>query len=391
MMKKLLRPALGLTAAILLVGCAAVPFGPQPPQTPAQLAEGAFNSWGTAAAFRFKGSTQLPNEGTLRFALTESADGRRGQATGTLDGKPFMYLASSGKQYLQGQSFWQEYSRNGQQNEPDHTLAKGFEDRYVRVGGDVGSGNVVPGLDSHNGVIWSLWQASRLAGAVTDLKAHANALQKGNGSRTIDGRRATPLTFGVNTPAGSFTETFWVAQGNPDQLVGYSGRARDFSLQPFNMAIAVTEAPHPRPPAARETVDYPSDPTTIPAFYAVEGYPTTGGWMDVRPSFTACDPNSCRLEAGIQNQGGAPQGQSKAQISVQPANDGTTGSATCTADIPTMAPNQDATVSCTVSGAAWSSVVNAATSIPFIGPVRLTNNLEVYAKVADNPPYTGSS
>ncbi len=386
---RLLGHALGLAAAILLAGCAGLPLSPQLPQTPAQLARGAFASWGKAAALRLTGNEQLPNEGMLRFTVTDSADGRQGQATGTLDGKPFSYLATSGKQYLRGQSFWQQYSHNGQQDQPDATLAKGFEDKYVRVG----VADAPAGLDSGNEVTSSLTEAPRLLGAVTDLKVDAGALWKGNGTRIIGGRRAAPLMFGVNTPFDSFTETFWIAQGNPDQLVGYSGRTRDVYSEPFDVTIGPTRVPHhPRAPAPAERVNYPADPSTIPAFYAVEGDPASGSWLwGGGTSLGDCDQNSCQLQASIQNQGGAPQGMGKVAISVQPVQDGSTSSATCTADIPTIASNQNSTVSCKVSGAAWNSVVNEATNPPFLGPVPLNDNLALYAKITDNPPYVGSS
>lgn len=246
------KTVFGLAAALLLVGCAAISAAPRtPPQSVSRLARGAFQSWSNATAFRFVGTEMLPTAGTLRFTVTESSDGRQGEATGTLNGKPFRYLATSGKQYLQGQSFWREYAADYGAGIPgtavDTTLVKGFGDKYVQVD----DGAAVNGV-GYNEVATALPELTRLAGSITDLNTDVNTLRRGNDSRTIDGRQATPLRRDVDN--GAFSETFWISQGKPDQLVGFNGVTRDVYSAPFNVTIVFTQVPHVRPPTQGDTV-----------------------------------------------------------------------------------------------------------------------------------------
>lgn len=345
-LRTLLGPAIaGAVLTMLLAGCAGLPFGSQ---SASQLASGAAQSWVKASGFRFTG-TESVSEGTLHFTVTESTDGGQGKGTGTLAGKPFSYLAASSNQYLKGQSFWQEYY-TGQQDQ--QTTAKGFESKWAQATG--------------NDVALALQELPDLGGVVGNLESDANSFKKGAQTRTIDGHQATPLTFGG--------DTFWVAPGNPDQLVGFSA-ATAGELQNVNVTIASAKAPDVAAPSQAQTVN-PDDPSTLPAQYQV---------LDATNNENSCDENSCEVSADVMNQGGAPQGTSTLEIIAQDPNTNAT-IATCTATIPAIPAEQSGTASCTISGPAWHSWALAAGNAD--GGFFFFN---ATAQITANPPYVGSA
>jgi hypothetical protein len=342
--RTVLGPALAGAAALLLLGgCSSLPFVAQ---SAAQLATGASTSWYRDAAFQFKGTLSV-SEGTVDFTVTESANGSQGRGTGTLAGKPFFYLAASSNQYLKGQSFWEQYY-SGQSD--DQTQARGFETHYAVAGG--------------NDVAGALDQLPDLGGDVSRLESDASAFRK-DGTRTIDGQQATALAFGG--------DTFWVAAADTDQLVGFRATTAG-RLQNVDVTIESTRLPNVSPPPQDQTVD-PLQPSTLPARYSV---------VDATNNESACDQNTCQLQADIQNQAGAAQGISTVQLTAQDPN--TNGNiASCTVSIPAIAPNQSETLSCTISGSAWNSwatnAENAGGGVAFF---------DVVAQITANPPYTGS-
>lgn len=340
-------PLAGAASLLLLASCSGLPFLSQ---SAAQLATGASNSWYKDAAFQFKGSLST-SEGTVEFNVTENSDGNQARGTGTLAGKPFTYVAASSNQYLKGQSFWQQYYSGANNQNDEQTLARGFENKYAKDGG--------------NDVAQAFQQLGYLGGDISQLSSDASSFKKG-GSRTINGRQATQLTFGG--------DTFWVAQGSPDQLVGFKA-ATAGQLQNVDVTIEPTKVPNVSAPSQSDTVD-PNNPSTLPAYYQAES--ATNNVND-------CSPTACVIQADILNQGGAPQGTSTVQMTAQDP-DTNADIASCTATIPAIASNQDQTVSCTLTGPQWSSWANNAANAG--GGLFFFN---VVARITANPPYTGGS
>ncbi len=336
----------GAAALVLLTGCSGLPFAPQ---SASQLADGASSSWYKDGAFQFKGRLSV-REGAVDFTVTESANGGQARGSGTLVRKPFTYLAASSNEYLKGQSFWQQYYTGQNDNQ---TQARGFEQNYA-----VASGNDVAA---------ALSQLPDLGGDLAQLQSDANSFKKG-ATRTIDGQQATQLSFGG--------DTFWVAAGNPDQLVGFKA-ATAGQLQNVDITIAAAKVPNVSAPPQAQTVN-PLQPSTLPAQYSV---------IDASNNENACDPNSCQLQADIENLTGAPQGTSTVQLTAQDPN--TNASIiSCNVTIPAIASNQSQTVSCTVSGSVWNAwatnAENAGGGFAFF---------TVVAQITANPPYVegGSS
>lgn len=337
----------GVASLLLLASCSGLPFVSQ---SASQLAAGASSSWYKDAAFKFKGSLST-SEGTVNFTVTETADGSQARGTGTLAGKPFTYLAASSNKYLKGQSFWQQYYSGANNQNNDETLARGFEDKYAKSEG--------------NDVATALDELGYLGGDISQLSSDARSFKKG-GTRTINGEQATQLTFGG--------DTFWVAQGSPDQLVGFKA-ATAGQLQNVDVTIAPTKVPNVSAPAQSNTVD-PYQESTLPAYYQASA--ATNNVDD-------CNQNTCVLQADIYNQGGSPEGTSTVQITAQDPNTNA-NIASCTATIPAIASGQEQTVSCTISGAAWTTWANNAASA--------ADGLFFFqstAQITANPPYVGGS
>ena len=336
----------GVASLLLLAGCSGLPFISQ---SAAQLATGASNSWYRDGAFQFKGSLST-TEGTVDFTVTESSDGNQARGSGTLAGKPFSYVAASSNEYLQGQSFWQQYYSGANDQNDDRITARGFEQKYAKATG--------------NDVASALAQLGYLGGDITQLRSDASEFKKG-GTRTVDGQQATQLSFGG--------DTFWVAPGSPDQLVAFKA-ATAGQLHDVDVTIASTKIPDVSAPAQSDTVD-PSQPSTLPALYQA----STSADNNVND----CTPNACLLEVDIYNQGGAPEGTSTVQITAQDL-DNHANIASCTATIPAIASGQDQTVSCTISGAAWSAWANNAANAG--GGLFFFRGV---AQITANPPYIG--
>ncbi len=336
----------GAASLFLLASCSGLPFVSQ---SASQLATGASNSWYKDAAFQFKGSLST-TEGTVDFNVTESSDGSQARGSGTLAGKPFTYLAASSNQYLKGQSFWQQYYSGANNQNDEQITARGFEEKYAKATG--------------NDVASALGQLSYLGGDVSQLRTDASQFKKGS-SRAVNGQQATQLSFGG--------DTFWVAQGNPDQLVAFKA-ATAGQLQNVDVTIASTKVPNVSAPSQSETVD-PLQPSTLPALYQADSVPNNEN---------DCNPNTCVLQADVTNEGGAPEGTSTVQITAQDL-DTNANIASCTASIPAIPSGQSQTVSCTISGAAWSNwsnSKNAGDGLIFFQQV---------AQITANPPYLGGS
>lgn len=337
----------GAASLLLLASCSGLPFVSQSAK---QMATGAATSWYKDAAFQFKGSLST-SEGTVDFNVTETADGSQAGGTGSLAGKPFTYVAASSNKYLKGQSFWQQYY-SGQNNQNDaQTKAKGYEQKYAKTEG--------------NDVATALQELGYLGGDISQLSSDASSFKKG-GTRTINGQQATQLTFGG--------DTFWVTQGNPDQLVGFKA-ATAGQLQNVNVTIKPTKVPNVRAPQESNVVD-PYQESTLPAYYQAS-------YAD--NNVNDCNETTCVLDVDIQNQGGAPEGTSTVQITAQDPNTHA-NIASCTATIPAIPSGQDQTVSCTISGAAWTNFANAASA----GGDGLFF-FDAVAQITANPPYVGGS
>lgn len=334
----------GAASLLLLASCSGLPFISQ---SAAQLATGASNSWYKDGAFQFKGSLST-TEGTVDFTITESSDGSQARGSGTLAGKPFSYLAASSNQYLKGQSFWQQYYSGANNQNNEGVVARGFEEKYAKASG--------------NDIASALGQLSFLGGDITQLRSDASAFKKG-GNRTVNGQQATQLSFGG--------DTFWVAPGSPDQLVAFKA-ATAGQLQNVDVTIASTKVPNVSAPPQSQSVD-PSQPSTLPALYQADALPNNDN---------DCNPTSCVLQADVTNEGGAPEGTSTVQITAQDL-DTNANVASCTATIPAIASGQSQTVSCTLSGPAWSNWANSKTDgVTFF---------EQVAQITANPPYIGGS
>lgn len=334
----------GVASLLLLASCSGLPFVSQ---SASQLATGAANSWYKDPAFQFKGSLSI-SEGTVDFTVAETSDGSQARGTGSLAGKPFTYLAASSNKYLKGQSFWQQYYSGANNQNDNQTEARGFEEKYVKTEG--------------NDVATALQELGYLGGDVSQLSSDASSFKKG-GTRTINGHQATQLTFGG--------DSFWVAQGNPDQLVGFKA-ATAGQLQNVDVTISSTKVPNVSAPAQSNSVD-PYQASTLPAYYQADAEPNNEN---------DCNQNSCVLQASITNQGGAPEGTSTVQITAQDL-DTNANIASCTANIPAIASGQSQTVSCTISGSAWTNWANSQSGDLIF--------FQSTAQVIANPPYTGGS
>lgn len=350
--------AVAAAASLLLPGCARLPFAAQ---SPGQLASGGFGSWSTSPGFLFSGRLSA-DEGTLRFTVLESRHGARGKGTGTLDGKPFTYLATPGNQYLKGQPFWEEYCRTAilgcgrpvtgadttQGVAPEgKPVAEGIEDRWAQA--------------TITDVASSLKKLTSLGGDITDLRS-ASRFRKA-GTRTIDGREATELTDHSG-------DSFWVAQGSPDQVVGFRGDLTDDGMHKVDVTIAFTTAPRVTEPTPGQTVD-PDAPSTLPALYQV---------IFAGASVT-CAARSCPVSALVQNQAGAPQGTNTVQISTRDMTR-KTAIASCTANIPATPAGEEQSVSCTITGPAWTAWARENTDA-----YGVVLNLTTTAQITADPPY----
>lgn len=331
--------ALAAAIALLLSGCGLLPFGSQ---SASELAKNSLLAWEKGSAYQFKGSLSL-SEGPLHVNVTESQDGSQADGSGTLGGRPFSYRAANSNAYLKGQSFWQAYYQG---HSDEQTEARGFEEKWVND----------PGTD----VTSALHELIDLGGDLDHLSTDADSFKKG-ATRTIDGQQATALRYGG--------DTFWVTQGNPDQLVGFRA-ATAGSLSQVDVTMAQVKVPNVSAPSGSETVD-PSDSSTLPALYNV---------VDADGDNGTCDPTTCPVEADIENEGGAPQGTSTVQITAQDLNTNA-NIASCTATIPSIAPGADAEVPCTITGAAWSAWANAQPDGDTF--------FNIVAQVTANPPYVG--
>lgn len=347
------RVVLAAIAALgLLTGCALSPFHSQSrsAQSPSQLAKGAFKSFENAPGYRFKGSMSV-QEGRLDFTVAEAFSqgdpSSPGTGSGTLAGKPFTYQATTSDSYLKGQSFWQAYY-NGRPDE--QTRARGFEDRYASALGN----DVAIGL-----------QKLMILGGSNERLAEGSV--KEGPQRTIDGRRATALRSGG--------DTFWVAPGNPDRLVGFQGATGDSGeLHDIDVTIASTKAPDVGPPG--DSVD-PTDPSTLPAQYVV-----VGGAAPPKPG--QCSQNSCAVDTTIRNDGGSPLRTSTVQLTAVDPNTNA-AIASCAATIPDIPGNLTQDVGCTISGSAWNAW---ATNARGAGSGDIFCRVD--AQITANPPYIGS-
>ena len=339
-------------AVLLLAGCGVIPFATQSPR---DLASGALQSWSKSPAIRFEGRLSA-REGTVRFTVTETRDSRKGEGSGTLDGKPFTYLDASGNQYLKGQSFWQKYCVAGCAGFASaEQAAKGIGERWGRA--------TVPQNPNDlpaNDVASALHSLASLGGAVSDLHRDSFQLKK-VGTRTIGGHHATQLQ------ACRGCERFWVVQGNPDRLVGFDAEIAGRYLSNVHVTITSVKVPDATAPTPVQTVD-PQDPSTLPALYRIAH----------NEAGRDCNVNSCVLPVGIQNEAGAPQGTSTVQIT---AAVGATEVGSCSATIPAIPSGGDQDVSCTITGAAWTAWASkAANTLLYVNTT---------GQITANPPYFG--
>ena len=319
---------------LLLPGCAAIPFLGK---SASQLAANASQEWTKAPAHEIAG-TLVANGSPISVDVTVSTKSNGdGTGSGRFAGNPFQFLDAGGKAYLRGQSFWQAYYGNDQDQQ---TPAKGFEDRWT--------------LASDNDVAGAIQHLGNLGALAAELGGNAHEVKKGSDT-TIGGQRAAPLTA-----AGT---TWWVTESDPPSIVKVEA-TQALGMSDVTLFAAARSTVHAAVPGSGAYAD-PNDPTTLPAYYEVDGDSND-------PS--ACDQNGCPLTITISNHGGQPEGQSVVEDDAYSDSDAPITS--CDAPIPAIPSGQQGTVTCTLNGGAWSAFVTAGNTHFYTRPA-----------IKSNPPY----
>jgi hypothetical protein len=101
----------------------------------------------------------------------------------------------------------------------------------------------------------------------------------------------------------------------------------------------------------------PNDPNTLPGRYSVPNGP------DGNPAVTRgrCDATGCAYSVTVHNEDGKTGGQSTATVKLSKQAGGGDDLGSCTVPIPPIGNNQTETVSCTVTGKAWTNFFNSGT------------------------------
>ena len=276
--------------------------------SPDELAGRAFAGLDSAPATHLAGS--FSNAGR-RFTIDCTVN-RSGDARGSVDvdGRAYQLIVSAGRTYVQGQGFWAAYG--------DPTVARLY------------------------GVSWALLDANGVtsvggpAGPCSVGRALRNRRfqLKNDGEARVGGQSAIQLS--------DSSARLYLTTGNQPRLLrilsargyrapdGTSDMRLDFSYP----ARAAVSAP--------STFVDPADPRTFPAHYVAEA-----------ARIGRCDASGCALSATVRNLAGAPAVRSTATLRLRTADGSDLGS--CTVDLPAIGYQQTQDVSCTVSGAPWSS------------------------------------
>ncbi|MFZ0217903.1 MAG: hypothetical protein WAM30_18380 [Candidatus Dormiibacterota bacterium] len=327
-----LAAAAGL-AGILLAGCSGIPI-PFLTKSASQLAIDASQQWTKAGAHEFQGSLTA-NQSPITVDVTvASRSGGAGTGSGEFEGNPFRFLAAGGKTYLKGQSFWQAYYNSDQSQQ---TAAKGFEQKWA--------------VASSNDVGLALGDLGNLGTLAAQLGVAAHTVKKGSDT-TIGGQQVAPLSQG--------STTWWVTESDPVSIVKVKA-AQAAGMTNLSVTASARSSVDAAAPASGQFVD-PSDPSTLPAYYAVIDF-------TLSPS---CAPSGCAVTATIQNNGGQPEGVSVVEMNLESATDSSV-LGTCDAPIPAIATSQTGPASCTVTSAALAAYSN---------PV-----IKYGASIKTNPPY----
>ena len=101
----------------------------------------------------------------------------------------------------------------------------------------------------------------------------------------------------------------------------------------------------------------PNDPNTLPGRYSVPNGP------DGNPAVTRgrCDATGCVYSVKVHNEDGKTGGQATATVKLSKQAGGGDDLGSCTVPIPPIGYNQTETVSCTVTGKAWTNFFNSST------------------------------
>lgn len=325
-------------SALLAVACggASGPTGPTPNQIAAQTAK----SVGAAKTLHLKGSVKNGAPLTIDVILETDADGNA-TFTGTgRDGVPFTMVVVDGKTYLKGAQFWTDVL-------PDAGEARAFGDKWVLLQPD----------DAEYG-----GDMTTLVPTLRDLMSLRTAHGKFTGGRkvTVDGRKAIELKM--------HGATYDVAASGAHKLLRVASSSDP--IEPSRMSDVRVDVDYDAPLSATAPSPFldASDQSTWPARYDVDADASTGD----------CNQFSCTLNVGATNDGGAPEGQSVVTITAEtPGGDPI---ASCQAPVPALPNGGSTTVSCAVTGDAWTNFVDS--NAPEGGFAQFQTEVSLH-----NPPY----
>jgi hypothetical protein len=323
---------------LLLSGCSLPFFGP----SAQELATGAYQSLNSAGTVHVTGQFTARSKAYVVDLVVQPKLNGQATGSGSYGGAPFRYLAAGSATYLAGQRFWQSISG-------DPKTARGYGEKWVVA-------------TSENPVVAALVTLNDLGGTKSPLKARAAAMRKGN-ETTIDGTRVALLTDGETT--------YYVSESSPMRVLRLqlgSGRTTSEGLSKVKLDLGYGGSKGiPGAPAAGQFID-PSDPSTLPALYKL---------VDAS-GLQSCDESSCGFTATVQNDDGAPEGQTVATLSLY-KDDHTTLIGDCQTPVPALQHGQSGQVTCRISGPTYAA---------FYASIPPGGRAPVYKDVTfKNPPY----
>jgi hypothetical protein len=325
-------------SCLLLAGCSLSIFGP----SAQDLATGAYRSLNGASTVHLTGQfTSRAKAYTIDVVLQPKRDGQAA-GSGSYSGIPFKYLAAGGTTYVAGQQFWQAVSG-------DPKMARGYGEKWVIATPDT---PVAAALDALHD----------LGGIETQLNTMAARMQKGN-EATIDGTRVSLVTDGE--------VTYYISESAPMRLLRLQlakGRITAEGLSNVRLDLHYDAPLKASSPAAGQFVD-PNDPATLPAHYTLA---SASGLQN-------CDENTCGFTATVQNDSGAPEGQTVATLSLFKDATSTTLIGSCQVNVPPLQHAQTGDVTCRISGPGYAA---------FYASIAPGGQAPVYKDVTfKNPPY----
>lgn len=288
----------------------------------------------SAVAVHYEGSFVSDTGEKVRLDLTVSSGGDS-QGSLARGGRRVELVATGSDTYLRGRDYWAT---------ADARMAKVYGDSWVR-GSPASLGVDVASALAPSSLARALRSEFGDERSLQELRKAGSSVIRGSAAVRLSGRRAE---FYVTS-----TEPFRLVRlVSPSGLETASGD-RDFA---FDLAYpAGFQAAQPSP-----FID-PADPRTLPARYTREGL-----------EFGRCgDASGCEVKFSVRNRGGQPVGQSTASVNVSSTAGADLGA--CSVNLPAIAYNETAQLSCRVSGPAWSAFARGAGTRTFQAQLEIVN------------------